>query len=473
MSEGSSVLLNMGAELASANGAGPSITSQTGQPNGLKGEFAAVLQSTLASKADTSEENPLIATEANIHPLLFNDMDNAENSLLAGDEMNLALLMGGKELPPEEQEIAWQTILAEYDSTDADTPRIVMAEGDEDSYHLETLTAEELSEALQDSQQAMMTGDEADTEQPGMESGIPEMPEAELTDKPKAGMFNTSATEQNHSRSNNPQAVTAETESVVKVAKPLSADMEQSNLSANSRQQQLEAEQQASASQLSDELKTEETGKFKQELARETAAKFDLNAMADSTANKSNQSASVNNSNNALLGSSAYSAVSALGGTAGSPQAHSNVIANMTIPPQNPAWGEVVGDRVHWMVAQNIQEAKIRLNPPELGLLEVRVQVGNDQQTSISFSSPHAQVRDALETAMPRLREMFGENGLTLGNVDVSHQSMTGQGHGTQGEENQNKATQSVVNTSGEKSSIIESGANNMITGTGMLDLYA
>jgi flagellar hook-length control protein FliK len=51
--------------------------------------------------------------------------------------------------------------------------------------------------------------------------------------------------------------------------------------------------------------------------------------------------------------------------------------------------------------------------------MEVRIQVQNDQ-ASVHFTSAHAVVRDALEAALPRLREMFGTTGVELVNVDVS-----------------------------------------------------
>ena len=62
-----------------------------------------------------------------------------------------------------------------------------------------------------------------------------------------------------------------------------------------------------------------------------------------------------------------------------------------------------MGNRVMWMVTKNVQHAEIRLNPAELGPLEVRVAVNRDE-TSILFTSQHMAVRDAVEAALPRLR---------------------------------------------------------------------
>ncbi len=103
-------------------------------------------------------------------------------------------------------------------------------------------------------------------------------------------------------------------------------------------------------------------------------------------------------------------------------------VGNIAVPITHPNWSNNLGESIKWMVQQHTQHADLRLTPPDLGMLEVRVQVNNNQ-TNITFSSPHAQVCDAVESALPRLREMFGQTGLQLGdvNVNVSHQSLSQQ----------------------------------------------
>lgn len=100
--------------------------------------------------------------------------------------------------------------------------------------------------------------------------------------------------------------------------------------------------------------------------------------------------------------------------------------APLTVPPQHPGWNQSVGDRLQWMVGQNIQSADIRLDPPELGSMEVRIQINKDH-ANVVFSAPNPQVRDALESAIPRLREMMSDIGLSLGDVNVSQESFTQQ----------------------------------------------
>jgi flagellar hook-length control protein FliK len=74
------------------------------------------------------------------------------------------------------------------------------------------------------------------------------------------------------------------------------------------------------------------------------------------------------------------------------------------------------------MVNQRIGVATIRMNPPELGPIEVKVNLNHDQ-ASVQFVSHAVQVRDALEQSIPRLREMLEQSGFTLVDSQVSDQS--------------------------------------------------
>jgi flagellar hook-length control protein FliK len=85
-----------------------------------------------------------------------------------------------------------------------------------------------------------------------------------------------------------------------------------------------------------------------------------------------------------------------------------------------------MGKQVLWMVNQNISRAEIRLNPANLGPIEVRIDMDNDQ-VNVAFTSRHAEVREAVEQALPRLREMLEEKGLNLSDADVSQHSFTDQ----------------------------------------------
>ena len=89
-------------------------------------------------------------------------------------------------------------------------------------------------------------------------------------------------------------------------------------------------------------------------------------------------------------------------------------------------WGGAVGEKVVWMANQSHQVAELHLNPPNLGPLEVRLTISNDQASAL-FVSHHSAVREAIEAALPRLREMLADNGIMLGNVTVGSESFSQQ----------------------------------------------
>ncbi|MFC0135040.1 hypothetical protein CR105_19075 [Massilia eurypsychrophila] len=84
-----------------------------------------------------------------------------------------------------------------------------------------------------------------------------------------------------------------------------------------------------------------------------------------------------------------------------------------------PGWDNQVGQKIVWMVAGKEQSATLTLNPPDMGPMQVVLSVTNDQAT-VSFTAAQPEVRQALENAMPKLREMMSENGISLGNASVS-----------------------------------------------------
>jgi flagellar hook-length control protein FliK len=98
---------------------------------------------------------------------------------------------------------------------------------------------------------------------------------------------------------------------------------------------------------------------------------------------------------------------------------------------QNAAWSRVMTSRVLWMAREGVQEASLKLNPAQLGPVEVRLNMHQDQ-ANVTFIAHSAATRDALEQAIPRLRESFAQHGLELTNADVSQQSFNQSGENEQ-----------------------------------------
>jgi flagellar hook-length control protein FliK len=148
-------------------------------------------------------------------------------------------------------------------------------------------------------------------------------------------------------------------------------------------------------------------------------------------------------------------------------------------PVGQPGWSQDLGERVTWMADKNMQSAELHLNPPHLGPLEVRIEISPDQQqTNLHFITHHAAVREALEAALPRLREMLDTQQLSLGDVSVSQHSH-GDQRGAQNsgfEQPQNRPFRDFAGDASEAPASAypeDSSALPRQSGRGLLSLYA
>jgi flagellar hook-length control protein FliK len=112
-----------------------------------------------------------------------------------------------------------------------------------------------------------------------------------------------------------------------------------------------------------------------------------------------------------------------------------SMMQDLQAPVGASGWDEALGQRVLLMVSSQEQVAELSLNPPDLGPLQVTLSISNDQATA-TFVSQHADVRQALEAALPRLKEMMAESGINLGGASVSS---GGEGSQQQGFERPNR----------------------------------
>ncbi|MBU1394666.1 MAG: flagellar hook-length control protein FliK [Gammaproteobacteria bacterium] len=83
------------------------------------------------------------------------------------------------------------------------------------------------------------------------------------------------------------------------------------------------------------------------------------------------------------------------------------------------AWNQALGEKVVWMAAGAQQTATLTLNPQNMGPLQIVLNISNEQATA-SFFSAQPEVRQALEAAFPRLKEMMNEAGIQLEQATVS-----------------------------------------------------
>ena len=87
-------------------------------------------------------------------------------------------------------------------------------------------------------------------------------------------------------------------------------------------------------------------------------------------------------------------------------------------PIHSEKWPTQFGEKLVWLAKNEVQTAQISINPPQLGPIQINLTLNGDQATAV-FASPHAEVRHAIEDAMPQLKEMLSSAGINLGQSDV------------------------------------------------------
>jgi flagellar hook-length control protein FliK len=131
-------------------------------------------------------------------------------------------------------------------------------------------------------------------------------------------------------------------------------------------------------------------------------------------------------------------------------------------PVGSPQWREEVGARVSLMIQQGNHSASLKLSPEHLGPMEVRISVQNDQ-ASVWFGAAHADTRAAIEHALPRLRELFASQGLSLADAGVFREPPR----------DQPRQSSFAGSASGDSSSEPQTIQTLMIKRLGLVDAYA
>ena len=101
--------------------------------------------------------------------------------------------------------------------------------------------------------------------------------------------------------------------------------------------------------------------------------------------------------------------------TAASP---ARLTVEIETPVHDPAWRSEVTGRIASLVTRGVEHAELRLSPAELGPVELRIDVRGGEATLAIFAA-QASTRDALEQALPLLRDLLAQQGLSLGQASV------------------------------------------------------
>ena len=114
-----------------------------------------------------------------------------------------------------------------------------------------------------------------------------------------------------------------------------------------------------------------------------------------------------------------------------------------------PEGQQQLNEKIRWMVNARNTMAEIRLDPPELGSMQVRVNVAGDA-ASVSFVVQSQQAKEALADAMPKLRDMLSEQGIELGDAQVRKDNSSGNENGQQLAEGKDSGSRNGAGNRGE-----------------------
>lgn len=98
-------------------------------------------------------------------------------------------------------------------------------------------------------------------------------------------------------------------------------------------------------------------------------------------------------------------------------------LQTLSHPMRSPQWGQALGQRITYMANNKVQEAKITLNPEKLGTIQIKLNIDKDNQLHVSMSAQQGTTREAIENAMPRLKEILDMAGIDLGSLNVRDES--------------------------------------------------
>lgn len=134
-------------------------------------------------------------------------------------------------------------------------------------------------------------------------------------------------------------------------------------------------------------------------------------------------------------------------------------------PLRGQAFTAELSEKLVWLAGRQGQWAALSLNPPHLGNVDVRLTLAAGEASAQFFSAQPA-VRDALEAALPRLRELMAGAGIQLGDAQVRDQAFSGRDDAPRFAALPTAGTGRGTSSAGEP-------VRRHQAGSGLIDLYA
>lgn len=135
--------------------------------------------------------------------------------------------------------------------------------------------------------------------------------------------------------------------------------------------------------------------------------------------------------------------------------------------------GHKIVEQVMYQIQQKVQTAEVRLHPEELGAMNIKVSLQQDQ-LSVQFIVQHAAAKEALEQQMPRLRDLVQQQGMQLAEGQVQQRQSGQQGHSENSAGQQQNSTSGFANdTELDSDMVVANGQMTVRVSDRAVDYYA
>lgn len=97
----------------------------------------------------------------------------------------------------------------------------------------------------------------------------------------------------------------------------------------------------------------------------------------------------------------------------------------VAVPVGSAGWADDVAQKVAHVIRLRHETAELHVQPENLGPIGIRITMDGDQ-AFVQLTAAHAATREALENALPLLRDMLAHQGLNLGDAAVGGDGQSG-----------------------------------------------
>lgn len=137
-------------------------------------------------------------------------------------------------------------------------------------------------------------------------------------------------------------------------------------------------------------------------------------------------------------------------------QVQSTTFSTFSTPVGSPEWVMGFADKTAAFQMKGSQNIELKLNPIHLGPISINLNVNDNSGATAQFISHNASVRGLVEQAIPHLREILAEQGISLGQASVGGQGSDNKNNwsSNQSSQNENHDAPEVANAVMQESDI-------------------